>query len=265
MKALLAAALLLCAISVFADERSEALADFNQGRFTQSAARLESLLQRAPLDAELQYTLGRVRLEQGQVEQSLPPLREAVRLALGNAEYHYRLGVALATHINHVSFFKKMGVTGEIKAAFLRAVEINPDFLDAREALMTYYLSAPGIAGGSEDKAREQAREIKQRDPVRGYLADARLLLREEDSFDEAIAAYQVAIEAAPEKTDARFELGLALQERKRYEGALTQFNGVIQRKPEEARAHYQVGKAAVLFALKGQNAVMPRVPPILR
>jgi len=48
----------------------------------------------------------------------------------------------------------------KVKQHFERAVELNPDNLDARADLKEYYEKAPGFLGGSVEKARQQAEEI---------------------------------------------------------------------------------------------------------
>jgi hypothetical protein len=55
---------------------------------------------------------------------------------------------------------KKASATNCIKKKFEQAVELNPENFDARMGLLQFYLMAPGIMGGSKDKAREQAGEI---------------------------------------------------------------------------------------------------------
>src|SRR5205085_11543518 len=51
----------------------------------------------------------------------------------------------------------------------------DPNLIDARFSLIEFYLQAPGIMGGSETKAIEQANEIKRRDPLAGHRAMARI------------------------------------------------------------------------------------------
>jgi hypothetical protein len=52
-----------------------------------------------------------------------------------------------------------------------RAVELDPNHLDARWGLVQYYALAPGYLGGSEEKARQEAEEISKRDAALGKRA----------------------------------------------------------------------------------------------
>jgi hypothetical protein len=60
--------------------------------------------------------------------------------------------------------FRAMGMAGDIREAFQKAVELDPSNMDAQFGLMGYYLAAPAIAGGGIDKARDQARAIARVD-----------------------------------------------------------------------------------------------------
>jgi tetratricopeptide (TPR) repeat protein len=63
---------------------------------------------------------------------------------------------------------------------------------------MEYLWNAPGAFGGDKGKARETARRIGQIDPVRGYLAEARLAARDKDTSGRAEALYRKAVDEHP-------------------------------------------------------------------
>ena len=52
-----------------------------------------------------------------------------------------------------------------------KAVEIDPDSVEARFALMEYYLQAPALVGGDITKAKAQAEEIAKRNTAEGRKA----------------------------------------------------------------------------------------------
>ena len=49
-----------------------------------------------------------------------------------------------------------------------KAIQLDPDNLDAREGLFQYYTQAPFFVGGSASKAAAQLEEIRRRDVDRG-------------------------------------------------------------------------------------------------
>ena len=69
------------------------------------------------------------------------------------------------------SIFSQMSLASKTKTQFDEAVRLDPNYLDARRALMEYYMMAPALIGGSEAKAIDEANEIKKRDPQRGNYA----------------------------------------------------------------------------------------------
>src|SRR5262249_33318961 len=54
---------------------------------------------------------------------------------------------------------------------FVTAIKLDGRNFAARQALVGYDCSAPGIAGGGEDKARPEIAEIAALDPVEGHYA----------------------------------------------------------------------------------------------
>ena len=91
------------------------------------------------------------------------------------ANYHYKYGVALGRKASESNKFKAFGMIDEVKASFEKAIALNPKHLEARWALIEFYLQLPGIFGGSEKKATAYANELAQLSPVDGYLAKGRI------------------------------------------------------------------------------------------
>jgi len=88
-----------------------------------------------------------------------------------NTRIHYLLGVAYGNLAQNASAFRRVSLARHTRDEFERAVELDPNDLDARWALVQYYALAPGYLGGSEQKARQQADEIGKRDASLGKRA----------------------------------------------------------------------------------------------
>ena len=141
---------------------------------------------------------------------------------------------------------KKASAAKNVKNSFERAVELNPANLDARMGLVQFYAFAPGIMGGSKDKAREQAEAIKQQNVHQGYLAFG-LIHAMNQQFDEAEQAYQSAIEANPDDFQAYYSLGYLYARQKEYDKAIALFENVLQSHPDQVVAHFHLGRLAVM------------------
>ena len=62
------------------------------------------------------------------------------------AESHLWLGLAYTRHAERTGSFKRAYFSGLARSAFTRTVELDPDHLAARHALMKFYLEAPAVA-----------------------------------------------------------------------------------------------------------------------
>lgn len=126
-----------------------------------------------------------------------------------SARAWYLVGIASFDQAQTASMMDKMDFADDGKAAMLKAVELDPAFIDARMALGMYYVMAPGIAGGSNRKAAEQANELLK---LEGGAYTGRTLLAlvaaDKGDWKEMSAQYEL-MEAAAK--DRRGRLGAVL------------------------------------------------------
>jgi len=87
------------------------------------------------------------------------------------ANYYYKFGGCLGMKAKECNKFKALGMIGDIKTSFEKAIELNPNHIEARWALIELYLQLPGIIGGSERKAQKYSNELMKISPVDGYLS----------------------------------------------------------------------------------------------
>lgn len=207
---------------------------------------LRDLTRSEPRNAEAFSLLGRAQLRAGDFEAAVDSLERAVELDPERAERHYLLGQAYGSNINNVGMLSKLGYARKIRDAFARAAELDPTHVNARFALMQYYLQAPGIAGGSEAMAREQAETIARLNPARGHVARAQLL-QHEDKPAEAIDAWREAVAADPGYASARMSLGLSLHAAGQVDAAFDVFDAMQRDLPDAGQGWYQFGRLAVL------------------
>jgi tetratricopeptide (TPR) repeat protein len=62
-----------------------------------------------------------------------------------------------------------------VRSSFEKAIQINPKHIEARWALIEYYLQLPAMLGGSESKATQYANELSKLSTVDGFLAKGRI------------------------------------------------------------------------------------------
>src|SRR5690606_23886224 len=71
-----------------------------------------------------------------------------------------------------ISKIRALSYVGDIKYELEQAAKLDPKHIEARWALVEFYIQLPGIIGGSESKATEYANELGAISKVDGYLAN---------------------------------------------------------------------------------------------
>lgn len=107
-----------------------AVADYEAGRYSQSASGLEKLLPFAPRSFEIQELMGLVYAALGQSDKAIDHLKTAVELKPDSAEAHTNLAATLL----------KTGSGISAGAEFKRALELEPDSFDANHNLGEYFI-----------------------------------------------------------------------------------------------------------------------------
>ncbi len=137
-----------------------------------------------PEHAEAAFYLGRVYLTRGEAQAAVQAIEEATRLDPGSSTYQFWLGDALVARIHEIPALFKLAVANRMRMAYQKAVELDPENLEARAAVARYHLQAPPVAGGDPALADAQIEEIARRDP-----ALAQILIDEREGRREPLRA----------------------------------------------------------------------------
>lgn len=159
------AILLAAALSLSKPEEAVALLAADAPRpskedFETAKALVEAAAQREPANVRWKFGRAIVLLSSGKGLDARDLFEEVAKAQPGSSEYQYWYGASVFETIDEVGMLGKMGAASKGKAALEKAIALDPSNVRARQALFQFYLQAPGIAGGSIDKAREQARAV---------------------------------------------------------------------------------------------------------
>ena len=161
------------------------------GAGEQALAYARAQAQAAPSDAWAHHALAHAALAHNDFDAAVVAAERSVQLAPRDARHYLVLGESYLEKADAQGGLGALGTAKKGKAALERAVELDPDNLDAREWLMSYHLEAPGIAGGDKAEAARQVTEMVRRNVVRGRAAEMRVALASGDDYDVTYAFEQ--------------------------------------------------------------------------
>jgi tetratricopeptide (TPR) repeat protein len=219
---------------------------FRLGRYDDARAALTPAATAQPPNGTAVLHMGRIAMVKNDPKEAQRWFESAVALDANSSTAHMWLGRAYGSQAQKASKFSMLGLAKKIKKEFERAVELDPHNLDARDDLITFYLQAPGIAGGSVSKAKEEAAKIEQLDPLRGAMAHAAVALDQKD-FAGAEHQYRSAIASYPESLSVRYGLGILMTRGEKYDEAIALFDSILAAHPDELIARYQIGRTGAL------------------
>ena len=176
--------------------------EFEAGRYAAAAAVLESATEGGSRDGAAYYWLGRARYEQLSYGKAIDAFARAVGLSPDTSEYHRWLGRAEGEEADRTHSFL---LARRVRQEFEQAVRLDGSNVAARRDLMEFYLEAPRLIGGGDDKAWSQADAIAAISPVDGRLARAAYWAQKRD-YTRASAEYSVVVSSTAERIDGCVE-----------------------------------------------------------
>jgi len=139
--------------------------------YAEAELHLKELLDKHPQDIVLLELLGDTYGYQQKWDNAIDIYSELSLLSPDNAELHYKLGGSMGMKAQSVSKFSALGYISGIKSSLKRAIELNPEHIEAHWALIEFYMALPGILGGSSETALSYADDLARISLVDGYLA----------------------------------------------------------------------------------------------
>jgi tetratricopeptide (TPR) repeat protein len=195
--------------------------------------------------------LGRIAAAQNDPKSAVELLERATRLQRRNADTWFELGNAYADLVLRSNVLQQPFLAIKAREALERAVQLDPNHLEARYALVQFYILAPAIVGGNEARALHEASQIRARDSIAGHRAFARIYLAQQ----KPDRARQEWIEAVQEQPDSPLAHdGLAtfyLTVDKNFAAADQELETAVKLNPQWMPAWFNVGRLA---AMTGRN-----------
>lgn len=228
---------------------------FEAKQFSEAKAIFNSIIEKESKNAAAAFHLGRILFIERELDDSVDWLEKSVEYDPNNSDYHFWLGQAYGRKAQKANIFKRAYFATKTKGEFEKAVELDSTKTDARFGLLRYYLMAPGIMGGSVEKARVQAETIRSLDVILGHRAFG-IFYENEDEFDKAEQEYQTAALADSGNIQLKYQLIFFYARRKQLKKVFALLEKIIKMDSTEINAYYQFGRLAARSGESLERAV---------
>jgi tetratricopeptide (TPR) repeat protein len=214
--------------------------------YTQAIQELQAASAREPQNGDMQLLLTKCYLELQQHDAAIRSAERAVAIDPQNSTYHEWLGRAFGEKADHASWFSAMSLAKKTHKEFEMAVQLDGKNFSARQALIEFDCSAPGIVGGGEDKALPQIKELAEMDAAEGHYA-AGNCRRQKKDFAVTDEEFSKALESHPKSAELIFDIGDYAAKRSQSELLLTVADMGERVAPGDPRGKFYKGVALVL------------------
>ena len=189
---------------------------------------LHTSLTANPSGAEEHNLLCRVHFAEEHWDNAVAECERAVALNPRSSLNQLWLARAYGEKAEHSSWFSAISLAKKAHAAFEKAVQLDPNNVEARSDLSEYYIEAPGFLGGGIDKAAAQANIVEKLEPTIALGIRARIAEHEKHN-DEAERNWKKAIELGKNPWRRWFDLAAFYRRTNR----LDEFEAMIQKSAE--------------------------------
>jgi len=203
---------LLLSLAAQAESPKDMLA---AGRADDAISALNGQISANPRDAQAIHQLCRAYFQYEDWDRAESRCKRAIELQPNNSGFHRWLGRIYGQKAERATL--PIGLALKTRDEFHRAAALDPTDTNAGIDVAEYYLEAPGMMGGGQDKAREQAKIIGKISPAQEHWVYARIAEKNKD-YATAEREYRQMIEAAKGGAEAWLNLGFFYRNRKRYD-----------------------------------------------
>jgi tetratricopeptide (TPR) repeat protein len=180
---------------------------YEAGEYAKAAQLLQAAAVQDPRDSEIDLFLAKTYYELQQHDATIVSAEKAVALDPQNSVYHEWLGKAYGEKAGHAGMFSGLSLAKKTRKEFERAVELDERNFSAYQALIEFDCSAPGIAGGGEDKARPEIAKLAVLDAAEGHYAQGNCRRQKKDLV-AAADEFTKALELHPKSVELIYDIG---------------------------------------------------------
>src|SRR6266852_3123933 len=199
-----------------------------------------------PQNGDVQLLLAKSYLELQQHDPAIKSAEKAVAIDPQNSIYHEWLGRAYGEKADHAGWFSAISLAKKTRKEFETAVQLDARNYSARQVLIEFDCSAPGLVGGGEEKALPQIKQLAAMDAAEGHFA-AGNCRRQKKDFAVADEEFTKALESNPKSAELIYDIGDYAVKRSQPERLLAVGETGERVAPGDPRGKFYRGVALVL------------------
>ena len=246
-------AILLMAGAAMAEANVKQDADLEAGRrayeasdYAKAIQALQAAAAKDPQNGDAHLLLAKSYLEMEQRDAAVKSAERAVAIDPQNSNYHEWLGRAYGEKADHAGWFSAVSLAKKTGKEFEAAVRLDEKNFSARQALIEFECSAPGLVGGGEEKALPHIQRLAELDAAEGHYA-AGNCRRQKRDFASADQEFTKALESDPKSAELIFDIGDYAVKRSQTDRLLAVARAGERAAPDDPRGHFYRGVALVL------------------
>ncbi|WP_281764441.1 tetratricopeptide repeat protein [Neptunitalea lumnitzerae] len=210
-----------------------------QKEYVQAETFFLNYLDEYPDNLEVRECLGDLYGYQERWDKAIEYYRYLVEQKPKVANYHYKYGGVLGMKALQ-NKLAAIGLIDDIEDHFVSAAKLDKTHIDARWALVKFYVELPGILGGTKAKAHAYADELLALSAVDGYLAKG-FIYKSSKDYKDAEENLRSAVKIGGSVTCYKELVALYLEEEK-YQSALALLQEAYE-KHSYNNFLYEIGK----------------------
>jgi tetratricopeptide (TPR) repeat protein len=235
---------------------------FKDGKYEQVISTIE---RSAPADLNSEhYRLLTLSYLKDDLDDAEEAADKAIQVFPNNPDVYLTHARVMGAQAND-SIFSALGYAEKALNSLQTAVTLSPEGVKYREALLSFYLNAPSIAGGDNDLAFEQVKLIEELDVVQGKIVLARYY-RANDQDEKSLSVLLQANADFPNNIRLLDGIAEHYNTQEKYQQAIEYYTHITQinlvspvddehqviaeyenASVRQLNAHYQIGRSALL------------------
>jgi tetratricopeptide (TPR) repeat protein len=214
--------------------------------YAQAIRVLKAAAAKDPQNGDVQLLLAKSFLELQEHDAAINSAEKAVVLDPRNSVYHEWLGRAYGDKADHAGWFSAISLAKKTRKEFETAVQLDRENFAARQALIEFDCSAPGLVGGGEEKALPQIKQLAEMDAAEGHYA-AGNCRRQKKDFAVADVEFTKALESHPKSAELIYDIGDYAMKRSQPELLMAVADAGERVEPRDPRGKFYRGVALIL------------------